>query len=185
MRGFLNSLILSIFRQPQQTCPFFPLRWHFILSAMAAHIEAIRFPILRNWLQTLQNILGTLQKRKESLLRCILLGFQGVEVSHVYLPFSRETDRFLDVILTPLKPQLKNVTAEDVASSLFYLHLNSEKDAQLLVGQEGTIPRMKPPLRLRKKPCHENHYRNQPNHRSISIASFLSFQNLQARLLNQ
>lgn len=29
----------------------------------------------------------------------------------------------LDVILSPFKPQLKNVTAEDVASSLYYIHL--------------------------------------------------------------
>lgn len=69
----------------------------------------------------------------------------------MYLPFSRETDRFLDVILTPLKPQLKNVTAEDVASSLFYLHLNSEKDAQLLVGQEGTIPEDETPIEVAQK----------------------------------
>jgi len=37
-----------------------------------------------------------------------------------------------DVILTTLKPQLKNVTAEDVASSLYYLHLVIEEDAALL-----------------------------------------------------
>ncbi|TVY59571.1 hypothetical protein LSUE1_G008722 [Lachnellula suecica] len=33
-----------------------------------------------------------------------------------------------DIILTTLRPQLKNVTAEDVASSLYYLHLNTEDD---------------------------------------------------------
>jgi len=31
-----------------------------------------------------------------------------------------------------LKPQLKNVTASDVANSLYYLHLNSEEDARLI-----------------------------------------------------
>ncbi|PFH58614.1 hypothetical protein XA68_13455 [Ophiocordyceps unilateralis] len=30
-----------------------------------------------------------------------------------------------DIILSPFKPQLKNVTAEDVANSLYYVHLNA------------------------------------------------------------
>jgi len=38
----------------------------------------------------------------------------------------------LDVILTPMKPRLKNVTAEDVASSLFYLHLDLPGDNLLM-----------------------------------------------------
>lgn len=33
----------------------------------------------------------------------------------------------LDVILSPFKPQLKNVTAEDVASSLYYIHLDTSR----------------------------------------------------------
>ncbi|KAG9237835.1 hypothetical protein BJ875DRAFT_452573 [Amylocarpus encephaloides] len=37
-----------------------------------------------------------------------------------------------DVILTTLKPQLKNVTAQDVASSLYYFHVNTEDDLRLL-----------------------------------------------------
>ncbi|KAK0113693.1 hypothetical protein ONS95_013942 [Cadophora gregata] len=37
-----------------------------------------------------------------------------------------------DIILTTLKPQLKNVTAEDVASSLYYLHLQTPEDAKFL-----------------------------------------------------
>ncbi|KAL3426303.1 hypothetical protein PVAG01_03094 [Phlyctema vagabunda] len=41
-----------------------------------------------------------------------------------------------DIILTTLKPQLKNVTAADVASSLYYLHLDTEDDARLLAEQE-------------------------------------------------
>ncbi|KAI9643597.1 hypothetical protein NHQ30_008219 [Ciborinia camelliae] len=44
-----------------------------------------------------------------------------------------------DIILTTLKPQLKNVTSEDIASSLYYLHLNSDEDAQLLP-EEHTVP---------------------------------------------
>ncbi|ESZ95446.1 hypothetical protein SBOR_4187 [Sclerotinia borealis F-4128] len=44
-----------------------------------------------------------------------------------------------DIILTTLKPQLKNVTSEDIASSLYYLHLNSDEDAQLLP-EEQPIP---------------------------------------------
>ena len=48
-------------------------------------------------------------------------------------------DTFSDVILTTLKPQLKNVTAEDVASSLYYFHLNSDHDAQLLAESSSII----------------------------------------------
>ncbi|KAK6592569.1 hypothetical protein H4I96_11800 [Botrytis cinerea] len=44
-----------------------------------------------------------------------------------------------DIILTTLKPQLKNVTSEDVANSLYYLHLNSDEDAQFLP-EEQPIP---------------------------------------------
>jgi len=43
----------------------------------------------------------------------------------------------LDIILTPLKPSRKNVTAEDVASSLYFLHLNLPSDIALL---ESTDP---------------------------------------------
>lgn len=32
------------------------------------------------------------------------------------------------MILCPLRPQLKNVTSEDIAASLYYLHLNSDED---------------------------------------------------------
>ncbi|KAF4625968.1 hypothetical protein G7Y89_g12194 [Cudoniella acicularis] len=70
-----------------------------------------------------------------------------------------------DVILTTLKPQLKNVTVQDVASSLYYLHLNTEDDARLLAedqaipGNEGsataseTAPMQTP---LARKPLPEN-----------------------------
>ncbi|KAF7876461.1 hypothetical protein EAF04_001551 [Stromatinia cepivora] len=44
-----------------------------------------------------------------------------------------------DIILTTLKPQLKNVTSEDIASSLYYLHLKSDEDSQLL-SEEQSIP---------------------------------------------
>ncbi|PQE13386.1 hypothetical protein CJF31_00008441 [Rutstroemia sp. NJR-2017a BVV2] len=46
-----------------------------------------------------------------------------------------------DIILTTLKPQLKNVTSEDIASSLFYLHLNSEEDARLVPEGQPTPAR--------------------------------------------
>ncbi|EKD15053.1 uncharacterized protein L3040_003747 [Drepanopeziza brunnea f. sp. 'multigermtubi'] len=42
-----------------------------------------------------------------------------------------------DIILTTLKPRLKNVTAEDVASSLYYLHLDTPDDARLLEEDPG------------------------------------------------
>ncbi len=45
----------------------------------------------------------------------------------------------LDIILTTLKPQLKNVTAADIASSLYYSHLNCEDDARLLEEDEPAI----------------------------------------------
>ena len=37
-----------------------------------------------------------------------------------------------DVFLTTLKPQQKVVTAEDIESSLYYVHVDSAKDADLL-----------------------------------------------------
>ncbi|KAI1139630.1 hypothetical protein F5Y05DRAFT_379622 [Hypoxylon sp. FL0543] len=37
-----------------------------------------------------------------------------------------------DIILSTLKPQIKNVTAEDVASSLYYVHLNTPEDEALV-----------------------------------------------------
>lgn len=43
-----------------------------------------------------------------------------------------DTKEHIDIILTTLKPQLKNVTAEDVASSLYYLHLNTPEDARFI-----------------------------------------------------
>lgn len=41
----------------------------------------------------------------------------------------------IDIILSPFKPQVKNVTAEDVASSLYYVHLDAPED-ELLVPPE-------------------------------------------------
>lgn len=43
---------------------------------------------------------------------------------------------FIDIILTTLKPRLKNVTSEDVASSLYYLHLDVPSDTSFLDAQE-------------------------------------------------
>ncbi|KAH6721301.1 hypothetical protein BKA61DRAFT_155159 [Leptodontidium sp. MPI-SDFR-AT-0119] len=45
-----------------------------------------------------------------------------------------------DIILTTLKPQLKNVTAEDVASSLYYLHLITPEDARFLEEESCATP---------------------------------------------
>ena len=46
---------------------------------------------------------------------------------------------FLDIILTTLKPQLKNVTAADVASSLYYFHLNTEDDLRFLEDDQPDV----------------------------------------------
>ncbi|KAK2628959.1 hypothetical protein QTJ16_002062 [Diplocarpon rosae] len=54
-----------------------------------------------------------------------------------------------DIILTTLKPQLKNVTAADVASSLYFLHLNTADDARLLEEESGLTseePTLEKPL---------------------------------------
>lgn len=45
-----------------------------------------------------------------------------------------------DIILTTLRPQLKNVTAEDVASSLYYLHYNTAEDLRFLNEDRAIIP---------------------------------------------
>lgn len=59
-----------------------------------------------------------------------------------------------DLILTTLKPQLKNVTAEDVASSLYYLHLNTEDDARLLADEQENA--------LSEAPAESNMAREKP-----------------------
>ncbi len=41
-----------------------------------------------------------------------------------------------DIILTTLKPQLKNVTAGDVASSLYFFHFNTEDDARIFADHQ-------------------------------------------------
>ncbi|XDG03110.1 hypothetical protein ABKA04_002725 [Annulohypoxylon sp. FPYF3050] len=45
-----------------------------------------------------------------------------------------------DIILSTLKPQVKNVTAEDVASSLYYVHLNVPEDEVLIPPPGQTKP---------------------------------------------
>lgn len=66
----------------------------------------------------------------------------------------------IDVFLTPIKPRQKVVTAEDVQSSLYYLHVNQPEDARLLepsnVGYtsgEGDVPNIEPakPLIIPRK----------------------------------
>ncbi|KAI0182094.1 hypothetical protein GGR52DRAFT_67228 [Hypoxylon sp. FL1284] len=49
-----------------------------------------------------------------------------------------------DIILSTLKPQLKNVTAEDVASSLYYVHLNTPDDEALIPPPNHTKPASSP-----------------------------------------
>lgn len=57
-----------------------------------------------------------------------------------------------DLVLTPLKPQPKNVTAEDVSSSLYYLHLNTEADGELLATSQSSIPEEVEPDEVPRKP---------------------------------
>ncbi|KAE8449987.1 hypothetical protein EG329_007126 [Mollisiaceae sp. DMI_Dod_QoI] len=57
-----------------------------------------------------------------------------------------------DIILTTLKPQLKNVTAEDVAASLYYLHLNTEDDLRFLQETDGSATITEEPEPLPQKP---------------------------------
>lgn len=73
-------------------------------------------------------------------------------------PHINDTKLFIDIILTTLKPQLKNVTAADVASSLYYFHLNTEDDARFLEEdpakvEETTTSSQKP---LPRKPLPES-----------------------------
>ncbi|KAI2615073.1 hypothetical protein GGR54DRAFT_613967 [Hypoxylon sp. NC1633] len=49
-----------------------------------------------------------------------------------------------DVILSTLKPQVKNVTAEDVASSLYYVHLNTPEDVALVPPPNQAMPSSSP-----------------------------------------
>ncbi|KAI0142119.1 hypothetical protein BJ166DRAFT_94260 [Pestalotiopsis sp. NC0098] len=43
-----------------------------------------------------------------------------------------------DIILSPYKPQVKNVTAEDVATSLYYVHLDAPEDELLISNSPKT-----------------------------------------------
>jgi hypothetical protein len=80
----------------------------------------------------------TEQKRQSLTLYVARVpGTRGESNSHI---FSQWLNMCTDIILTTLKPQLKNVTAEDVASSLYYLHLNSEDDVKLLEQDQDAIP---------------------------------------------
>ncbi|KAI0547416.1 hypothetical protein F4679DRAFT_554704 [Xylaria curta] len=63
-----------------------------------------------------------------------------------------------DIILSTLKPQIKNVTAEDVASSLYYVHFQTPEDEPLVpLNQSGrpSSPRSSgesTPPRIHRKP---------------------------------
>ncbi|ETS84211.1 hypothetical protein PFICI_02236 [Pestalotiopsis fici W106-1] len=47
-----------------------------------------------------------------------------------------------DIILSPYKPQIKNVTAEDVATSLYYVHLDTPEDDLLIANSpRDVLPR--------------------------------------------
>ncbi|KAL2072239.1 hypothetical protein VTL71DRAFT_11582 [Oculimacula yallundae] len=78
-----------------------------------------------------------------------------------------------DIILTTLKPQLKNVTAEDVASSLYYLHLKTADDARFLeesggIAEETSSIVNKP---LPRKPLPESARSSLEISRQLSAAS--------------
>lgn len=51
---------------------------------------------------------------------------------------SPANDQPADVILSPFKPQVKNVTAEDVASSLYYVHLELPSAADALAAPHAS-----------------------------------------------
>ncbi|KAI0407962.1 hypothetical protein F4802DRAFT_551986 [Xylaria palmicola] len=63
-----------------------------------------------------------------------------------------------DIILSTLKPQIKNVTAEDVSSSLYYVHFQTSKDAPstpLTHAQHPSSPKAggdSPRPQIRRKP---------------------------------
>ncbi|TAQ84715.1 hypothetical protein B7494_g6950 [Chlorociboria aeruginascens] len=64
-----------------------------------------------------------------------------------------------DIILTTLKPRLKNVTAEDVGHSLYYLHLETEDDALILAEEEDIKPDVTvhhKPIAVARKPLAES-----------------------------
>lgn len=88
-----------------------------------------------------------------------MLEFLEAEVCHalnIRLPL---LSNLTDLILTTLKPLLKNVTAEDVAASLYYLHLNTDDDARLLESETTeALPRYDAPVErpLLRKPLPES-----------------------------
>ncbi|KAF3010278.1 hypothetical protein E8E14_003212 [Neopestalotiopsis sp. 37M] len=51
-----------------------------------------------------------------------------------------------DIILSPYKPQIKNVTAEDVATSLYYVHLDTPEDELLVSNSPGEAAPRRPSL---------------------------------------
>jgi hypothetical protein len=66
-------------------------------------------------------------------------------------------NRVLDVILTPMKPRRKNVTAEDVTSSLYYLHLDLPSD-QIVVKNPDEIGSMGVPMEPDRLPNLPNEF---------------------------
>lgn len=57
-----------------------------------------------------------------------------------------------DIILTTLKPLLKNVTAQDVVNSLYYLHVKPERDGELSKEKSVDIVSEADPMILQSKP---------------------------------
>ncbi|KFY23774.1 hypothetical protein V493_05645, partial [Pseudogymnoascus sp. VKM F-4281 (FW-2241)] len=57
-----------------------------------------------------------------------------------------------DIILTPLKPDLKNLKELDVASCLYYLHRDLPSDAALVDEISTTIPADPPLPHIARKP---------------------------------
>ena len=87
---------------------------------------------------------------------------------------SHNTERRIDIILTTLKPQLKNVTAEDVASSLYYLHLNTPEDHKFLEDSSSPITGEAIPIvnkSLPRKPLPESARSSLEISRQLSAAS--------------
>ena len=82
----------------------------------------------------------------EDLQRPIVLYIARVPGSHgicfhLLVANSKGLIEVLDVFLTTMKPQQKSVTAQDVQSSLYYMHLDRPEDAQFLgpVGDSSNI----------------------------------------------
>jgi hypothetical protein len=102
----------------------------------------MRPPVEANSLSSITEIAGhppryprnpTEQKRQPLVLYIARVpGSQGILIFLILIFLHYPEQSPLDIILTPLKPNIKNLTANDVASSLYYLHRNDPSDELLL-----------------------------------------------------